>query len=44
MQCRCWCTAENYWPIKGALTEKIKLALDDAGVPFYSQTKVNIAK
>ncbi|KIR01568.1 MscS Mechanosensitive ion channel [Lachnospiraceae bacterium TWA4] len=34
IQCRCWCDAANYWPIKDALTEKAKTALDEAGVPF----------
>jgi small conductance mechanosensitive channel len=45
LECRCWASTDDYWDVKGSLTEKFKMALDDAGLPLESTiTGVHLAK
>lgn len=40
---RCWCNFEDYWPVYYALTEGLKKALDENGIPIpYNQLDVHI--
>ena len=40
---RPWVKTEDYWAVKFALVEKIKLALDDSGISIpYPQTDVHL--
>ena len=42
---RPWVKTEDYWDLKFDLTEKIKLALDDAGISIpFPQTDVHLYK
>jgi len=42
---RPWVNASDYWTVKFAVTEKIKLAFDDAGISIpYLQMDVHIDK
>lgn len=40
MGCRCWVPTADYWPVKWSVTERIKLAFDEAGIeiPFPQVT------
>ena len=41
---RCWADNETYWECKWRITEKIKYALDEAGISIpYPQLDVHIA-
>ena len=40
---RPWVNTEDYWDVKFDLTEKIKLALDEAGISIpYPQTDIHL--
>lgn len=42
---RPWVKTEDYWDVKFELTEKIKIALDDAGISIpYPQTDIHLHK
>lgn len=40
---RCWCRNENYWDAKWRITENVKYALDEAGIPIpFPQMDVHL--
>ncbi len=40
---RPWCTVENYWDVRFDITERVKLAFDEAGVSIpFPQTDVHL--
>ena len=42
---RPWCNSEDYWGVKESVTEKIKLAFDDAGISIpYPQMDVHVTR
>ena len=42
---RPWTKPDNYWPVYFSITEKMKLALDDAGIEIpFPQVDVHMDK